>query len=176
MKTGKVFGKLEADAKVKSITFNTDGEKTVSATVALVSGWLNDGKGTKDCATAHEARLFIEGAVDSTGWNGRTRRKGATKPAAEAPADEATGTVLTGKHPLAVLAGRTEYTLPQGFYNSLATPVGDVIKSNSKKVTVALTAEERLVLVKTTEAAIADEATSIGLKGSARATLAALAA
>ena len=158
MKIGKVFDKLKANPKCEAIMFNNGhaDDVFVSATVVLADGWLNDGERKTDCQTAHEARLFIENAVDKDGWNGRRARK-SNKLKVET-----------------LVPARTEFILPQGFYKAIDGAPGILKSSTAKKVTVALNGDEQAQLKTIATNYISDPKANFGLKGSAKATLAVL--
>lgn len=68
MKMGKVFDKLKALPAVKCIQDAGD-----TALIVLADGYANDGKVECNVATAHAARIWIEGASNGTTSTSRKR-------------------------------------------------------------------------------------------------------
>jgi translation initiation factor 2B subunit (eIF-2B alpha/beta/delta family) len=144
MKNGKVISRLTTNPRVADLQVTDAG-----VVVSLKSGFINNGQTSATVPNAHAARLFIRDAIGPDGLTAR--------PGRPAKPENAARTV----------------ELPAGFVTRAGDAnIGRVLKSNAKKATVLANAAQRRTIAKlaNTEA----NGTNIGLKGSAKAVLAAL--
>lgn len=144
MKNGKVISRLTTNPRVADLQVTDDG-----VVVTLKSGFVNNGNSTATVQNAHAARLFIRDAIGPDGLKAR--------PGRPAKPENAARTV----------------ELPTGFVTRAGEAnIGRTVKSNAKKTTVLANAAQRRTIAKLANAEA--NGTNIGLKGSAKAVLAAL--
>lgn len=146
MKNGKVLSRLQTNPRVANLVVN---EQDGNVTVTLKDGYTNNGSNEATVPNAHACRLFIRDAVGPDGQKARPGRPAKPENAARA------------------------ITLPSGFVSRHPdAKIGNVIKQNAKQTTVSANAAQRKTIAKLAQAEA--EGSNIGLKGSAKAVLAAL--
>lgn len=146
MKNGKVLSRLQSNPRVANLVVN---EQDGNVTVTLKDGFQNNGTNQATVPNAHACRLFIRDAIGPDGQKARPGRPAKPENAARA------------------------IELPTGFVTRAGDAnIGSVIKQNAKKTTVSATAAQRKTIAKLAQAEA--NGSNIGLKGSAKAVLAAL--
>jgi hypothetical protein len=144
MKQGKVLGRLASNPRVADLQVTDAG-----VVVTLKSGFINNGNSTATVSNAHAARLFIRDAIGPDGQKARPGRPAKPENAARS------------------------IELPTGFVTRAGDAnIGRTVKSNAKKTTVLANAAQRRTIAKLANAEA--NGSNIGLKGSAKAVLAAL--